>query len=96
MREQGKLGERGWDDYAREAKIPDMARFDRCVRTSDPDSVLKRDIHDAFRLGVSSVPALLINGNAYDGLPWDFERLVDSALAVSDSATNVAKPSGAQ
>ena len=39
--------------------------------------MLRQDLEDAQRLQVSMAPTFLLNGRAFEGLPWDFDRIVE-------------------
>jgi len=60
--EQDSLGLKSWDEYAKEAGVADLARFDSCVE--DTRSVAR--IEDGKQLGeklaVKVTPTLIVNG----------------------------------
>lgn len=72
-----EVGEWTWASHAEEASLPEVGAFMRCLETANPDSLLRADLLDARRLGVSATPTLLVCNHAYEGLPWDFERIVE-------------------
>lgn len=70
------LGGRSWTAYAREAEIQDTAALAACLRSSYPDSMMQGDAALASRLGVTVAPTFFVNGEMYDGVPWDLERII--------------------
>jgi protein-disulfide isomerase len=58
---QASIGERPWNDFAKEAGVRDIGGFSQCMRDGATDSVLARDAALASRLGVEATPTLLIN-----------------------------------
>lgn len=78
----GRSGE-AWSDHAETAGLADHDAFAACIESTNPDRMLEEDLQDAGRLGVSVVPTLLVNDRAYQGLPWDFERIVEHEISQS-------------
>ena len=70
------------EDFAREAGVPDMARF-RSDATAPPTvAAVQSDLNEASALGVPSTPAFVINGNPIMGAqPVErFEAQIGAAL----------------
>jgi hypothetical protein len=51
-------------------------RFVRCVRDPQAPESLRLHSEAAATLGVLETPTMLIRGDLYTGIPWDFEALV--------------------
>jgi protein-disulfide isomerase len=71
------LGTRTWNSYAQQAGIFDSSRFDSCLESALPDTVLDADVQAGLRLSVSVTPTFLVNNELYVGVPWDLERIVE-------------------
>jgi protein-disulfide isomerase len=48
--------------FAKDAGVPDIARFTAEMRGTAHDAAIQRDLDEAQRLGVPSTPAFLVNG----------------------------------
>lgn len=62
-------------------EVADSAIFWQCMRATNGDSLLRRALDDASRLGVHLVPTILVNADMYRGLPEGFVQAVESRLA---------------
>lgn len=60
--QQESLGVRDWSSYARDARVPDVDAFNRCLTSANPDSVVRRDHRAALELGLLGTPSLLLDG----------------------------------
>jgi protein-disulfide isomerase len=66
---QEKIGVWTWNRFAREAVVPDLAQFDRCVSSSLYAGRVEADLHTATNHNFRSTPTIIVNGMLYDGLP---------------------------
>jgi protein-disulfide isomerase len=57
-----------WTNFAREAAIPDLPRFEECVHSGRPIPALERDAADAQRLQVAVTPTYLVNDLRFQGV----------------------------
>jgi protein-disulfide isomerase len=64
---QQAIGEIPWSDFAKGAAVPDLARFDACVREAGAVPAVSRDQAMGDRLGVNSTPTLLVNDTRIEG-----------------------------
>jgi protein-disulfide isomerase len=67
--EQSSIGMTPWSSFARDAGVPDLPAFERCLASSDHSGPLGRDTLDARKLKVSGTPTYLVNGLQYVGTP---------------------------
>ncbi len=80
---QQSFGAVPWSDFAQQAEIPDMERFDACIK--DPGRLERIDqgmrLADAF--GVRGTPTIIVNGWRLVAPPSsaDFERFVKNVAA---------------
>jgi hypothetical protein len=65
-----------WSEYAKSVDVPDRGAWVSCVTSTNPDEILGADLADARRLGVTVVPTLVVNDSAYQGVPWDLEKII--------------------
>ncbi len=65
-----------WGPVAYEAGVRDLDAFVRCVRDPQAPESLRLHSEAAATLGVLETPTMLIRGDLYTGIPWDFEALV--------------------
>lgn len=73
-----------WVRFAIVAGITDTSTFARCMESAASADAVKADVSAAERLGYSVVPLLMINGETYNGVPWDLDAiLVRHARAVA-------------
>lgn len=76
------LGKRAWQDFASEAGISDLRRFQECMRSDEPAQAIERDLEAAGVLGVQGTPTFLINDRLVPLYPGTeaLERQVEEAL----------------
>lgn len=74
------LGRRDWLSYAALAGIRDTAGVTACLASDYPDSALAADSRAGSALRISVSPTFIVNGEIYDGVPWDLERIVKRHL----------------
>jgi protein-disulfide isomerase len=77
------LSQQKWGEIGVTAGITDSTRFRACLESASADSLLGVDIAAGRRLRVGVTPTILINEKMYDGLPVDFTRLVEDAIATN-------------
>jgi protein-disulfide isomerase len=61
------IGVASWDWFARKAKVANLAAFRTCLSAPRTDSIVKRDLAAATRLGATATPTFLIDGKRYTG-----------------------------
>ncbi|MEO8480090.1 MAG: thioredoxin domain-containing protein [Gemmatimonadota bacterium] len=66
-RHQDSLGIRAIADFAREAGVSDLQRYDRCIQETALVPVIEADIAAAHEIEVRATPTLLINGTMVTG-----------------------------
>jgi protein-disulfide isomerase len=64
---QRRLEEENLRLYAREAGVPDLARFDQELRAHSYRKNVRDDFRRGVKDGVNGTPTLFINGQRYDG-----------------------------
>jgi len=66
----------------------EMARFENCFDSGKYQAIVKKDIEEGNRLGVTGTPAFFINGRLVSGAqPFDaFARVIDDELSRSVAA----------
>lgn len=64
---QDSIGKRPWSAYAREARVPDTAEFERCVREGRFAERVRGDMAAGDRAGVMATPAFIFDGKMVDG-----------------------------
>ncbi len=79
---QDRLGEVSWDNLALTANVPDLEAFRSCMQQKRPVQQVRQDIQVAERLGIHSVPTLLVNETLVSGALslQELNRLVQEAL----------------
>lgn len=65
------LASADWVTLARQAKVPDLARFSTCVSTDETASLIEADMNTANQLGIKGTPTLVINGKIVPGVESD-------------------------
>uniref|UniRef100_A0AAU2JRT8 Thioredoxin domain-containing protein n=1 Tax=Streptomyces sp. NBC_00049 TaxID=2903617 RepID=A0AAU2JRT8_9ACTN len=59
-------------ELAREAGVPDLARFEQDMAGEQAAAALKKDQEEGYRIGVTSTPSFLVNGTPIAGAqPFD-------------------------
>lgn len=64
---QDSIGKRSWERYAEDAKVPDLAEFNRCVAERRFESRVKQDMAEADRLGIQGTPMFIFDGKMISG-----------------------------
>jgi len=64
---QKEIGTRAWMEFAREAGVPDLARFDRCVRRDETAARVARDAGVARQLQLGGTPVFIFDGQLVVG-----------------------------
>src|SRR5262249_9740944 len=75
---QQDLGRRSWEEFARDAGLPDVWTFTRCLADKRYSSRVDRDVAIGKRIQISGTPTLIINGILYARPPTleELERIV--------------------
>lgn len=83
FRMQDSIGVRGWDQFARDAGVKDLAAFGQCLETDAVRGRVERDRRLAAGLGTNGTPTWIINGKMFKGMMTadDWEPLIQDALA---------------
>ncbi|WP_408014477.1 DsbA family protein [Rhodococcus spongiicola] len=72
-------------DFAAEAGVPDLERFDRDAASTKFDEAIDRDMMNARAIGLTSTPAFIINGYPILGAQpvENFEKIIEYAAEPS-------------
>ncbi|AOW94248.1 disulfide bond formation protein [Rhodococcus sp. WMMA185] len=73
-------------DFAVEAGVPDLERFDRDAASTQFDDSISQDVFTAQTIGISSTPAFIINGNPVLGAQplAHFEQIIDRSAGLAE------------
>jgi protein-disulfide isomerase len=79
---QDSIGKRAWDRFAREAGVPDLAEFGRCVTEERFRARVAADQKAGEKLGVNGTPAFIFEGRMITGAdaPERLDAWVKEAL----------------
>ncbi len=66
---QGDIGTRSWIDFAREAGVPSLGEFDRCLADEHFGDRVRADLAAAKELGVTGTPTFVYEGRIGTGAP---------------------------
>lgn len=72
--------EPSWSDFARKAGVKDPAVFETCRADPASTAAIQAVRARVDRLGGHGSPIWMIDGAVYEGLPWDFERILDRVV----------------
>lgn len=61
FRDQGRIGKTGWAEFARQAGVPDLEDFGRCVSDRRHARRIAADMKAGKKVGVPATPTILIN-----------------------------------
>jgi protein-disulfide isomerase len=78
---QESFGLKTWSDYATAAGVPDLGRFDACIKKSDPIPRVEEGKQLGTQIEVHGTPTLVINGWKL-GRPLSAEELDAMVKAV--------------
>ena len=78
---QDSLGLKSWGEYAVEARLPDVARFERCNRAPTSSPRIDSGLAAGSRAGVRGTPTVLVNGWRLPGTP-DSATLNNAVVSV--------------
>jgi len=89
MQNQSELGVDKLKEYARRLGL-DRAKFDAALDSGRFGDMVRRDLQDGFRLGVSSTPSIFVNGrrasgHTYESLQASIEAALKTASDKSES-----------
>lgn len=81
--DQENIGVRPWREFAEQAGVPHLARFERCVSSGETGARVREDVEAADRIGVDQTPAVLIDGRMTFGAASveELEGRIGEALA---------------
>jgi len=79
---QDSIGKRSWSAFARDASVPDSAKFEECLK-SESSHRIRENTELGTRLGVRGTPTIIVNGWVFHGLPDSVElkRVIRDLLA---------------
>ncbi|TDC11670.1 hypothetical protein E1284_27440 [Actinomadura bangladeshensis] len=85
-RESGAFATERLVAMAREAGVPDLARFRAEIDGAAARTAVRRDSDEGYELGVPSTPAFLVNGQPVLGAqPYGaFEAAIERAAAIAE------------
>jgi protein-disulfide isomerase len=85
---QGRIGKTGWSEFARQAAVPDVEDFGRCVSERRHARRIAADVKAGKKLGVPATPTILINQWKVVGAPDEqrLARMVGDALRSARTA----------
>jgi protein-disulfide isomerase len=63
--QQDSLGFKGFDVFARESEVPDVPRFEECMKETGEHAVVERDRRAARSIGGTGTPTVVINGQRF-------------------------------
>lgn len=63
---QERIGITGWDDFAREAEVPNLPEFRRCIAAEAAHARVRLHEQMGVRLGISGTPTVIVNGIMFD------------------------------
>ena len=67
--DQKAIGVIPWGDFATRSGVPDLRRFDECIRSNSGEASIHEDQMAAGRLHIPGTPTLLVNGWIFVGMP---------------------------
>lgn len=65
--DQDAIGGKAWSEFAIEAGVPDLGRFELCMSGVSSRAAVLRDVEAGQRLGIDSTPTSLLNGRLLRG-----------------------------
>jgi protein-disulfide isomerase len=91
FRQQERIGKTGWTDFARQAAVPDVDGFGRCMSERRYARRIAADMRAGKKLGVPATPTILINQWKVVGAPDEpkLDSLVEEALRSARSTAQV-------
>lgn len=92
-RGNAELNEKELPEFARQAGIPDLAKFQIDMKSPELMALVRADLAEGTGLGLNSTPTFVINNQAIPGArPTEiFTRVIDEALA----GAKMQEPTGA-
>lgn len=66
-----------WSPLAQDAGVSDVAQFDHCVADPLTSTLLRPHSEAAATLGIRETPTMIVGGELYAGIPWDFEAILE-------------------
>jgi protein-disulfide isomerase len=60
--EQESFGLKPWSDYAKEAGVPDLVRFDTCIKETGSVARIEEGKRLGQKLDIKATPTLIVNG----------------------------------
>jgi protein-disulfide isomerase len=83
---QDSIGVRGWEQFARDAQVANLAAFDQCLESTAVRGRVERDRKLGAGLGTRGTPTFIVNGKMFKGAltaaqwdPWIERALADAS-----------------
>lgn len=85
--QQARIGQTSWAEFARQAAVPDLDDFGRCMFDRRHARRIAADVKAGKKLGVPATPTILVNGWKVVGAPDEQKLLglVEDALRTARS-----------
>jgi protein-disulfide isomerase len=92
--EQESFGLKSWSDYAKEADVPDLARFDICIKETGRVARIEEGKRLGEKLDVKATPTLVVNGWMLGRPPNadELDNMVKAVLAGKIPTTAIRNP----
>jgi protein-disulfide isomerase len=83
---QDSLGLKSWSSYARDAGVPDIARFGNCTAATTQLARVNAGLALGKRVGVRGTPTVIVNGWRFSTPPQmeEFTHIIHAVLAGKD------------
>jgi protein-disulfide isomerase len=72
------FGARSWEDFARDAGVPDLKAFTRCAAGTKPIFRVEEGVRLAKEFGLGGTPTVIVNGWKFVGGPP--EKILSDAI----------------
>jgi protein-disulfide isomerase len=80
FRDQEAIGTRSWEEFARGAGVPDVPRFDGCLRGTEARRRVAADIAAGDELGIDGTPTTIVEGRKVTGAGSVLDSLIAGAI----------------
>lgn len=78
FRRQRDLGRVPWREFAADAGLPDLSRFERCLENGEGAQAVARDVGAAAEADASGTPTVIVRGAKFAGAPT--QVVLDSVI----------------
>jgi protein-disulfide isomerase len=92
---QERIGITPWEDFAREAGVPDLPAFQICLRGPEVHARVRRHESMGARLGITGTPTVVVNGLMFS-YPPSTAQLDSIAATVLPRAKELSAATGSQ